>query len=195
MPRHCIKYRKTFSTRYTDLIAALVARDPLGQLIIDEEEQKRFIRLCGAILRLQNIFAAFDGFAGNEIVPDRDFQDYQSIYIGLYQGFTKGKDADKENINDDIVFEMELIKQIEVNIDYILMLVAKFHQSNCTDWEILAAIIEAEGLKPDEARQFMDNAFRDGILKTTGTDLDKILPPMPRFSVDGGRVVKTQGVI
>jgi type I restriction enzyme R subunit len=244
MPRHCIKYRKTFSTRYTDLIAALVARDPLGQLIIDEEEQKRFIRLCGAILRLKNILSAFDDFAGNEILPDRDFQDYQSIYIDLYQDFTKGKDADKENINDDIVFEMELIKQIEVNIDYILMLVEKYHQSNCSDKEILAAIakaigasielrskkeliesfiarvnastqvgddwrefvrkqkekdiaaiIEAEGLKSDEARKFMDNAFRDGTLKTSGTDLDKILPPVSRFSGNGGRAAKKQGVI
>ena len=35
---------------------------------------------------------------------------------------------------DDVVFEMELVKQVEVNIDYILMLVAKYHESNCTDY-------------------------------------------------------------
>jgi type I restriction enzyme R subunit len=28
---------------------------------------------------------------------------------------------------------MEFVKQVEVNIDYILMLVAKYHESNCTD--------------------------------------------------------------
>jgi type I restriction enzyme R subunit len=229
---------------YAEFIAALVARYPLGQPIIGEEEQKRFIRLYGAILRLKNILSAFDDFAGNEILPDKDFQNYQSVYIDLYQDFTKGKVADKENINDDIVFELELIKQIEVNIDYILMLVEKYRQSNCTDKEILAAIdkavgssielrskkelivnfiervntstqvddgwrefvrqqkekdiiaiIEGEGLKPEETMKFLDNAFRDGALKTIGADIDKILPPVSRFSGDGGRVAKKQSVI
>jgi len=41
----------------------------------------------------------------------------------------------------------------------------------------------------------MDNVFRYGILKTTGTDIDKILPPVSRFSGDGGRIAKKQGVI
>jgi type I restriction enzyme R subunit len=165
------------------------------------------------------------------------------MYLDLYQSFTKSKEADRENINDDIVFEIELIKQIEVNIDYILMLVAKYHESNCTDKSILAAIdkavssslelrskkeliegfiarvntdsyadedwmkfvleqkefdmsalIEAEKLKPEETRRFIDNAFRDGSMKTTGTDIDKILPPVSRFG-GGGRAAKKQSVI
>ncbi len=141
------------------------------------------------------------------------------------------------------MFEIELIKQIEVNIDYILMLVAKYHESNCTDKSILAAIdkavnssielrskkvliegfiekvntsskvdddwhtfvaeqkekdlsaiIEDEKLKPSEARKLVAGSFRDGVLKTTGTDIDKILPPVSRFS-GGGRAVKKQSVI
>ena len=38
----------------------------------------------------------------------KDLQDYQSIYIDLYQDFKKEQTGDKENINDDIIFEMEL---------------------------------------------------------------------------------------
>jgi type I restriction enzyme R subunit len=166
------------------------------------------------------------------------------MYLDLHQLFTKGKNAEKENIIDDIVFEIELIKQIEVNIDYILVLVAKYHESNCTDKSILSAIdkavsssielrskreliegfiarvnvstkvddewirfvheqkeadlsalIEAEKLKPEETRRFVDNAFRDGSMKTTGTDMDKILPPVSRFGSGGGRAAKKQGVI
>ncbi|MFZ3132775.1 MAG: type I restriction endonuclease subunit R, partial [Desulfosporosinus sp.] len=128
---------------YEESITKLQTLYPIGQAIIGEQAQKDFIRLFGAILRLRNILISFDDFAGNEILSERDFQDYQSVYIDLYQDFTKGKDADKENINDDIVFEMELIKQIEVNIDYILMLVAKYHESNCTDKSILEAIDKA----------------------------------------------------
>ena len=230
-------------TSYVELIEMLTSAYPLGQVIIGETIQKDFIRLFGAILRLKNILTAFDDFSGNEILSDRDFQDYQSMYIDFYQDFTKSKDAKKENINDDIVFEIELIKQIEVNIDYILMLVVKYHDTNCTDKSILAAIdkavnssielrskkeliegfisrvnidtkvdddwhafvmarketdlddlIESEKLKTIEARRFVASAFRDGMMKTTGTDIDKILPPISRFG-GGGRASKKQGVV
>jgi type I restriction enzyme R subunit len=232
---------------YTELIAELEERYPLGQPVTGEEEQQKgFIRLYGTILKLKNILSAFDDFAGHEILSDRDFQDYQSVYLDLYREFTKDKSADKENINDDIVFEIELIRQIEVNIDYILMLVAKYHASNCTDKSILvaidkaigsslelrskkeliehfieqinvstkvdddwrefvreqkekdlSAIIEIERLKPDETRKFVNNSFRDGALKTTGTDIDRILPPVSRFSGGAGssRTEKKQGII
>ncbi|SCN25694.1 Type I restriction enzyme EcoR124II R protein [Clostridium sp. N3C] len=227
---------------YAELIATLTTQYPLGQPILGEEAEKEFIRLYGAILRLRNILTSFDDFEGNEILSERDFQDYQSIYIDLYQEYRKGADGDKETINDDIVFEIELVKQIEVNIDYILMLVAKYQQSNCKDKTILTtidkainssielrskkelierfieqvnvstkvdedwrkflherkeaditAIIEEERLKPEETRRFIDNAFRDGMLKTTGTAIDKIMPPVSRFG--GGRAAKKQGII
>lgn len=58
----------------------------------------------------------------------------------------------------------------------------------------MAAIIDAEKLKPEETRHFLDNAFRDGALKTTGTAIDKIMPPVSRF-YSGGRAVKKQGII
>lgn len=227
---------------YAELITTLTTQYPLGQPILGEEAEKDFIRLYGAVLRLRNILTSFDDFEGNEILSERDFQDYQSIYIDLYQEYRKGADGDKETINDDIVFEIELVKQIEVNIDYILMLVAKYQQSNCKDKTILTtidkainssielrskkelierfieqvnvstkvdedwrkflherkeaditAIIEEERLKPEETRRFIDNAFRDGILKTTGTAIDKIMPPVSRFG--GGRAAKKQGII
>jgi len=227
---------------YKELIETLTTQYPLGQTITGEDAQKEFIRLYGSILRLKNILTAFDDFEGNEILPERDFQDYQSIYIDLYQEYRKGTDSDKETINDDIVFEIELIRQIEVNIDYILMLVAKYQESNCKDKTILTtidkainssielrskkeliedfikqvnvstkvdeewkkflykrkeeditAIIEEEKLKPEETRRFVDNAFRDGMLKTTGTAIDKIMPPVSLFSSD--RSAKKQSII
>ena len=228
---------------YKELIATLTAEYPLGQAIVGEEAQKDFIRLYGAILRLRNILTSFDEFEGNEILSERDFQDYQSIYIDFYQDFRKGADGDKEIINDDIVFEIELIQQIEVNIDYILMLVEKYRQSNCQDKSILTSIdkavnssiqlrskkeliehfieqvnistdvdeawreflnkrkeedisviIEEEKLKPEETRRFIDNAFRDGVLKTTGTAIDRIMPPVSRFG-SGNRAARKQIII
>ena len=227
---------------YTELISELSQDFPLGQAIIGEQNQKDFVRLFGAILRLKNILTAFDDFEGQAILSDRDFQDYQSLYIDIYQTFTKDKAADKENINDDIVFEIELIRQVEINIDYILMLVVKYHESNCNDKNILVAIdkainssiqlrskkeliedfiesvnistkvdedwrkfvheqkekdlaeiIDEERLKSEETKKFIDNSFRDGTLKTIGTDIDKIMPPVSRFG--GGRAEKKEGII
>jgi type I restriction enzyme R subunit len=58
----------------------------------------------------------------------------------------------------------------------------------------LAQIIEEEKLKENETRAFVEGAFRDGGIKTTGTDIDKILPPMPRFG-GGNRKAKKETVI
>lgn len=214
---------------YRELIDGLLTRFPLGQQIVGEDEEKSFIVLFGSILRIRNILTAFDDFKGNEILTPREFQDYQSIYLDLYEKHREPK-ADKEDINADIVFEMELMRQVEINIDYILMLVEKFRASHgkdkailanirtainssielrskkeliegfiadinvspsvCDDWQRyvskqkesdLAELITSERLKPEEARKFIDNAFRDGTLKTIGTDLDKIMPPANPF--------------
>lgn len=228
---------------YRDLIDELSGEFPLGQPITGERKQKDFIKLYGNILRLKNILSAFDQFAGHELLPERDFQDYQSVYLDLYQAYRPKTDGDKENINNDITFEIELIRQVEINIDYILMLVMKYHESNCKDKSILGTIdraidssiklrskkdlihgfistvnaatdvdrdwqsyvqqqkqqeleqiIAEEKLKPAEAQRFVANAFRDGAFKTTGTDIDQILPPVSRFG-GGNRTEKKKTII
>ena len=228
---------------YSPLIEELQNKFPIGEQIIGEQNKKEFIALFGNILKLKNILSAFDKFAGNEILSEREYQDYQSIYIDLYEEIKKTKNTDKENINDDIIFEIELIKQVEINIDYILMKVAEYYKSNKKDKEILIDIkkainssielrskkeliegfidrvnssknvtddfkkfvreekekdlekvIEEEKLKPEETKKFIDNSLRDGVLKTTGTDIDKLLPPVSRFG-GGNRAEKKLGVI
>ncbi len=227
---------------YEERIAELLQKYPLGEQIIGEQNKKDFIVLFGNILRLRNILSSFDQFVGNEILLPRDFQDYTGTYNDLYEEF-RPKDSDKDSIKDDIVFEMELVKQVEVNIDYILMLVAKYHQSNCDDKEILVSIDKAiksslelrskkelidsfiatinadsdvhgdwrkfvaqqkeadldsliieEKLKAEETKKFIENSFRDGALKTTGTDIDKLMPPVSRFG-GGNRAEKKKTVV
>jgi type I site-specific deoxyribonuclease, hsdR family len=228
---------------YEERIAMLLQKYSLGVQIVGEKAEKDFIVSIGNILRLRNILSSFDKFAGNEILSERDFQDYTGMYVDLYQKYKPKDDGEKESIKDDIVFEMELVKQVEVNIDYILMLVAKYHQSNCEDKEILGTIDKAiksslalrskkelidgfiskinadtnvmddwgkfvkeqkeidlkkiindENLNEEETRKFLDNAFRDGQVKTNGTDIEKILPPMRRFG-GGNRAKKKENII
>ena len=235
-----------YYTEYQKKVAELVALFPLGQAITGEAAQKAFIKLFGSILRLKNILTAFDDFAGNEILTDRDFQDYQSLYLNLYAEFRSTSEAEKESINDDVVFEIELIKQVEINVDYILMLVERYIKAKGTsqdkeiratierainsspslrnkkdlieafvdsvspkakvdaEWQAFVArkkveeldrIIADEGLNPDETKTFVDNAFRDGGIPTTGTAITKILPPVSRFSKNNNHSAKKQTVL
>lgn len=230
---------------YVELVDELKEKFSLESTIIGENNEKEFISLWGAILKMRNILTSFDEFTGNSILPDRILQDYQSRYLDLYQKWRRRDDAEKENINDDIVFEMELVKQVEVNIDYILILVAKYHDSNCEDKEILVdinkainssiqlrskkeliesfiatvntdtnvdedwnkfvveqkeadltKIIEEENLKEEETKRFIDNCFRDGELRTFGTAIGKILPPVPLFGAGANnRQAKQQTIV
>jgi type I restriction enzyme R subunit len=128
---------------YESLVKELLEKFPIGERILGEQNQKDFIKLYGAILRVRNILVTFDEFTGNEILTDRDVQDYHSMYIDLYNEFRKIIDTEKENINDDIVFEMELIKQVEINIDYVLGLIKKYHEDHTKNKELLLDINKA----------------------------------------------------
>lgn len=128
---------------YASLVAELMKIFPIGERVMGEQNQKDFIKLYGAVLRVRNILTTFDEFVGNEILTERDVQDYHSMYIDLYNEFRKGTEEAKENVNDDVVFEMELIKQIEINIDYVLGLVKKYHEDHTKNHELLADINKA----------------------------------------------------
>jgi type I restriction enzyme R subunit len=233
-----------FIRPYTDLIAELQDKYPVGEMIVSEKDQKEFIRLYGGILKVRNILSSFDEFSGNEILTERDVQDYHSMYISLYEEWRNKNQKDNENINDDVVFEMELIKQVEINIDYILMLIKKYQSGGQKDKEIIVhiqksidssmemrskkdlimnfiasltpsadiysdwknyvseqkivelnRIIEDENLNKEETYQFVDNAFRDGFVPTTGMAINKILPPLSLFTKDNDRGRKKATVL
>ena len=229
---------------YVDLIEELNQKFPLSEpRITGEQNQKEFIALFGAILRMRNLLVSFDDFKGKEGISERDLQDYLGRYQDLRDEWSR-KRRESTDITDDVVFEVELIHQIEINIDYILMLVKKYHDTHCEDKEVLITIRKAvdaspelrskkqlienfiaginevddvmdewnnyvaqrreqdldeiiveERLRPEDTRKFMENAFRDGEIKTTGTDIDKLLPPISRFGGTGTRAKKKQGVI
>lgn len=228
---------------YVDLIEELRNRFSLSEpQIIGEQNQKDFIALFGAVLRMRNLLLSFDEFKDNELISERDLQDYLGRYQDLRDEW-RNKRKESTDVTDDVVFEIELIRQIEINIDYILMLVKKYHDTHCEDKEVLItinkaidaspelrskkqlietfiagindvddvmnewhsyvveqrnqdlnSIITEEKLKPEDTRKFMENAFRDGEIKTAGTDIDKLMPPISRFG-SGNRAKKKQGVI
>ena len=230
---------------YVDMVEDLTTKFPLTEpQIIGEQNQKDFIALFGAILRMRNLLVSFDEFKEKEVLSERDLQDYLGRYQDLRDEWKrKRENGESTDIIDDIVFEIELIKQIEINIDYILMLVKKYHDTHCEDKEVLITIrkavdaspelrskkqlieafiagindvedvmnewneyvykqreadldqiIQEEKLKPEETRKFLENAFREGEVKTVGTDIDKLMPPVSRFG-GGNRAKKKQTII
>lgn len=226
---------------YKDLVIEIEDKFPIGEQIVGEKNEKDFINLYGSLLRVMNILNAFDRFANEHLLSDRELQDYQSMYIDLYDKW-RPKGKQKEDISDDLIFEMELVKHVEVNIDYILALVIKYHADNSLDAEAVARIMKAvdsstqlrskkelieaflrivnvgtdvrkdwhtfvdvemeadiqkiiddEKLKPEQTRAYIAKSFDFGSLKTNGTAIDDIMPPVSRFG--GGRAKKKQNVI
>jgi type I restriction enzyme R subunit len=155
---------------YAEKVAELLAAFPLGASIVGEAAQKEFIALFSSILRLQNILTSFDEFAADELLTARQSQDYRSIYLDLYAEFRRDTVADREQIVDDIVFEIELIKQVEINVDYILLLVQKYRdeRGDGDDKEIRAEISRAVDSSPtlrnkkDLIEDFVDSLSVDG---------------------------------
>lgn len=142
-------YADYFAT-YAELVHELLQKYPLNHRIVGEKAKKEFIKLFGSILRVQNILTSFDQFAEDTILTPRQEQDYRSIYLDLYSEFRTESGSEKESINDDITFEMELIKQVEINVDYILMLVEKYREAHGGDEvrEIRAEISRAASASP-----------------------------------------------
>lgn len=138
---------------YTELIKRLLELFPIEGMaaIIDEEQKKAFIQLIGEILRVRNILAAFDDFTNEaKIVDEMRYQDYLGWYNTYYEEFRPNSHKEEqEDISDDIVFEMELVKQVQINIRYILMLVQQYHDSNCEDKEIIVKIHKQIAASPD----------------------------------------------
>jgi len=158
---------------YIELIGRLQSEYPLGEPMVGEEKKKDFIRLYGAILKLRNILSTFDDFDGNEILTERDVQDYHSLYIDLYNEYRRTVKKESEDITDDIVFEMELIKQVEINIDYILALVRKYHDGHLKDKDIVVTINKAIDASVDlRNKKELIQRFIESLTPTSDVDND-----------------------
>ena len=134
---------------YRELVERLTSKFVPGELMQGEQAQKEFIKLYGAILKVTNILSSFDEFKDEQLLSERDKQDYQSLYIEIYNDFRNKAKREKADVSEDVVFEMELIKSIDVNIDYILGLVKKYHDTNMEDKEILVTIQKTIMASPD----------------------------------------------
>lgn len=160
---------------YVEILDELKEKFPLDDMvngeIIGEKKEKEFIQLYGSLLRLRNILSCFDEFKDSEMTA-RDLQDYQSVYLTLHDKYTQPQGT-KESIKDDVEFEIELIKQVDITIDYILELVAKYHKTNCKDKNILVQIDKAVNSSIElRSKKDLIDAFIKKVTVETNVDKD-----------------------
>ncbi|AJC70285.1 DEAD/DEAH box helicase [Trueperella pyogenes TP8] len=146
-----LKPYKEYLEAYLSKVEELTEKYPVGEAFKDEEAQRDFISIFGAIKRLINILDSFTEFGLEEAaLSERDFQDYQGTYAELYREFREKAQGEKESIADDLVFEMELVRRDEVNVAYILQLIRDWLDEHPTanDAEIRADVSRAIGSSP-----------------------------------------------
>ena len=140
---------------FEELVEAMKERFPLDNPqalhMMGEEAEKDFIRVFGTYVRLNNVLSTFDRFEEEKetFITPAEEQDYRSLYLNLHDKYRNVHDGDKVEINDDLVFEMELIKQVDINIDFIIQLIEQHRAKKEKDkTELMIQIQKAVGSSP-----------------------------------------------
>ncbi|MGL6178168.1 MAG: type I restriction endonuclease subunit R [Tannerellaceae bacterium] len=105
-------------------------------MLQDEEHEFAFVKAFRELLRLRNVLKTFSEFTHDDLqMSELLFDNYKSKYLDLYDKVKRGNGDDKTSILNDLNFELELIHRDEINVAYILKLLAKLHESSGADAE------------------------------------------------------------
>jgi type I restriction enzyme R subunit len=166
-----------YYSEYSDLVTELQDNFPDFAVPVGEAAQREFVALFNQIMRLRNILVSFDDFNGNEILSPAEQQDYRSKYLETKDVLVGRSVADKESIIQDLVFELELIKQVEINVDYILDLVRKLQDSGvdqAANTEIKASISRAiDSSMSLRSKKDLIESFIASVNVQQGVDVDE----------------------
>ena len=122
-------YVAKFNKAYAALIKIAPTVDSVNDMV-SEKDKLAFVQAFRDLMRVNNILTSFADFNPEHIDMDRQsFEDYKSKYLDLYES-TKGPSTEKVSILDDVDFELELIHRDEINVAYILELLAKLTGSD-----------------------------------------------------------------
>ncbi|MDN6342073.1 MAG: type I restriction endonuclease subunit R [Lactococcus lactis] len=101
-----------------------------------EEEELEFIKAFRELMRLKNVLATFTEFDFVDLSMDeQNFEDYKSKYLDLYDNAKSAQAKEKVSILQDVDFELELIHRDEINVAYILKLLAKLKNADAEEQE------------------------------------------------------------
>lgn len=148
-------YVEKFNGGVEILLALAPTVDSVEQLR-DEEEELKFIQAFRALMRVLNVLKSFVEFSWSDLgMTEQTFEDYKSKYLDIHDKVRSSSEPEKTSILEDIDFELELIQRDEINVSYILKLLADLHRAEQSQNE-------------DERQQAVNK--RDAILNMLGSE-------------------------
>ncbi len=118
------EYVAKFNEAFIALLQITPTVDSVNDLH-DEEKELEFIKAFRELMRLKNVMATFTEFDFDHLsMNEQGFEDYKSKYLDLYDKARSHNQKEKVSILQDIDFELELIHRDEINVAYILRLLA-----------------------------------------------------------------------
>jgi type I restriction enzyme R subunit len=129
-----IKPYEDYVSQFNQAFIALLQIAPTVSSVNDlpsEKEELAFIKAFRELMRLKTVLTTFTEFdSANLSMDDQSFADYRSKYLDLYDKAKNHVQKEKVSILNDIDFELELIHRDEINVAYILKLLAKLKGSD-----------------------------------------------------------------
>ena len=119
-----------YRTRFVAAVERLRALCAPGEMPDTEERKKKYVELYSEVIRLISFLDMFDEFEEDTTLSKRDFQDYQAVYLEIYEEKRGDREDEPVDITDDLVFEIELVSRLSVNVDYILELIAELRDDD-----------------------------------------------------------------
>lgn len=94
--------------------------------LFGEQQQLEYVKLFREVMRLRNVLLTFADFGFDDTaISAQTFEDYKSKYLDIYDKVQSDHEKEKVSILDDVDFELELIRRDEINVDYIVRLLAR----------------------------------------------------------------------
>ncbi|GAB5526273.1 MAG: type I restriction endonuclease subunit R [Roseivirga sp.] len=120
-------YIESFDQAVDKVLAITPTFDDVNELI-SEDEQMEFVKAFRELMRVRNVLMTFTEFDHEDLgMDEQTFEDFKSKYLDLYEAVKADKQKEKVSILNDIDFELELIRRDEINVAYILTLLARLH--------------------------------------------------------------------
>ena len=118
------EYTQKFNEAFVNLLKIAPTVNSVDDLL-SEADELEFIRAFRELMRIKNVMTTFADFNWENLaMQEQLFNDYSSKYLDLWQKTKLDTAKEKVSILDDVDFELELIHRDEINVTYILKLLA-----------------------------------------------------------------------
>lgn len=120
---------ETYVSQFNDAVTHLLTLTPTPSDVdglVDEDDEKAFVEAFRHVLRLKNVIVSFTDFSFDDVsITEQTLENFKGKYLDIYDKVRSDTDKEKISILDDIDFELELTRRDEVNVSYILRLIAR----------------------------------------------------------------------